>query len=140
MATPVSNKVVERTLRAILEHEGFSLSPPKAHGQNGVDIEATRGEETYHIEVIGYKKVGAVRAKDFFQGFFRAISRLNDGAERCVLALAHQAKRGLPRRAKVHEVGWQRIGAAFPELEIWLVDTNRNMYEPTRWGHWVENF
>ncbi|MCH8090210.1 MAG: restriction endonuclease [Chloroflexi bacterium] len=135
---PVSNAQVEDCLREILQKEGYSLTPQKKHGQTGVDIIATRDDEAYHIEAIGYKKAGSVRAKDFYEAFFRIVSRLNDGAVHCILALSCLAEIGLPARAKQHRVAWRRISDAFPELEIWLVDTDNRLYRRTSWGQWIE--
>ncbi len=137
MQTPVSNAKVEKCLRGLLTKEAYSLSQQRAHGQTGVDIIATRNEETIHIETIGYKGRGPSRAKDFYECFFRAVSRLNDGATRCVLALSHLAEVGLPARAKQHKVAWLRIADAFPELEIWLVDTSKRTWRRTTWREWA---
>lgn len=138
MQAPVSSFDLENCLRQLLIEEGYSVSAKRSHGQTGVDIVASKGSETYHIETIGYKKVGSVRAKDFFEGFFRAVSRLNDGAMHCVLALSDRAKVGLPARARQHRVAWLRIADAFPELEIWLVDAENRAYSRTTWDCWVK--
>lgn len=138
MAKAVPNSRVEDCLRKLLEAEGYKLSPRKLQGETGVDILATKADEQWHIEVIGYKATGPARAKDFYESFFRAVSRLNDGARHCVIAQAEQARVGLPARAKQHHVAWSRIAQAFPELEIWLVDTEACKYGRTRWGDWLE--
>ena len=93
---------------------------------------------TLHIEAIGYKKAGPSRAKDFYEAFFRIVSRLNDGATQCVIALSHRAETGLPARAKQHRVAWLRIADAFPELEIWFVDTDKGGYRRMTWREWAE--
>ena len=138
MPTPVKNEDVEQSLRSALAAEGFTMNPKLGYGETGVDILATRHDERYHIEVIGYKKSPPARAKDFYESFFRAVSRLNDGATHCVIALADLAEAGLPARAKQHRVAWLRIADAFPELEIWLVDTVSKRYQRRTWGEWVE--
>jgi hypothetical protein len=115
----------------------FTLSPQLAHGQTGVDILAKKGRQTFHIDVIGFKSNPSMRAKDFFEVFFRAVSRLNNGATRCVIALPRRFEAGLPARAGHHAVAWNRIAASFPELEIWLVDTGVNKFARTKWGAWV---
>jgi poly-gamma-glutamate capsule biosynthesis protein CapA/YwtB (metallophosphatase superfamily) len=135
---PVANVEVETCLREILIRDGYSLNPQRSHGETGVDIVATRNGERYHIEAIGYKVSGPARAKDFYESFFRIVSRLNDGATHCVLALSQRAKVGLPARAKQHRVAWLRIADAFPELEIWLVDTQSRSYTRTTWREWAE--
>lgn len=114
------------------------LSPTRAYGQTDVDIIASRGEETFHIETIGYKESPPARAKDFYESFFRVVSRLNDGASHLVLALSHRAAIGLPARAKQHRVAWLRIADAFPELEIWLVDTVGRTYQRATWRKLAE--
>lgn len=131
----ISNNTVETWLRRALTHQGFVLSAKREHGENGVDICVTKGQERWHIEVIGYKNRGSARSKDFYEVFFRAVSRLNDNAKHCVIAMPSRGGQGLPLRAKQHEVAWLRIAKAFPELEIWLVDPDD--YKPTTWREWV---
>jgi hypothetical protein len=134
----VKNEDVEKSLRERLEAEGYTLSEPRDHGETGVDILATKDEEAFHIEVIGYKSTGPARAKDFYQVFFRSVSRLNDGATHCIIALPKQFERGLPQRAKQHRIGWKRIGDVFPELEIWLIDVEDKTYKKTGWRSWLQ--
>ena len=114
------------------------MNPPRAYGENQTDIIARRGKEICHIEVIGYRRIGPARAKDFYEAFFRAVSRLNGGAKNCVIALSQRAEIGLPARASHHRVAWKRIAEAFPELEIWLVDTSNGGYKRHSWGDWLK--
>ena len=137
MKNPVATGTVESVPRDCLAAEGFVLSPPRANGQTGVDILAKKGGESWHVEVIGYKKAGPSRAKDFYEAFFRATSRLNDGAKHCVIALASEARVGLPARARQHAEAWKRLGRAFPELEIWLVDVSDRKYSRHNWLEWL---
>ena len=137
MPTAVKNEDVEQSLRSALAAEGFTMNLKRGYGETGVDILATRHGERYHIEVIGYKKSPPARAKDFYESFFRAVSRLNEGAEHCVIALAKSAEVGLPARAKQRHVAWLRIADTFPELEIWLVDTAREQYQRRTWREWA---
>jgi|SRR3989344_273679 len=135
----VSNEETGRSLRIALVAGGFSLkNDERGHGETGVDIEATKGDETFHIEVIGFKKHPPQRSREFFEAFFRAISRLNQGATHCVLALPERFKYGLPMRARQYSIAWKRIGGAFPELEIWLVDTRKDTFEVTGWSDWLK--
>ena len=99
---------------------------------------ARKGETAYYIEVIGYKETGPARAKDFYEGFFRVVSRLNDEAKHLVLALSHKSETGLPARAKQHRVAWKRLAEAFPELEIWIINTDKGTYKKTSWRVWAE--
>jgi len=134
----IENNAVEETLRSVLEREGYELSSFRKNGETGVDILATRGHERIFIECIGYKSSGPARAKDFYEVFFRAVSRLNNDAERLVIALSSRAELGLPARALQHRVAWERIAVSFPELEIWLVDTQTKTCLRRTWIEWLE--
>ena len=135
----ISNSLAEYTLRNCLEKEGYKLSPKRGHGELGVDIVATKDDEDFHIEVIGFKDKGPTRAKDFYEVFFRAISRLKDGAQYCVIALPDRFKRGLPQRARQYGIAWRRVGEAFPELEIWLIKCDEQIsYKRTTWAEWLK--
>lgn len=46
------------------------------------------------------------------------------------------AKIGLPARASQYAVAWGRIGLAFPELEIWLIDIENRIIEKSTWAEW----
>jgi hypothetical protein len=133
----VRNDDTENCLRTILLNEGYQLNPMRSYGETGVDIIAEKDDKKLHIEVIGYKSSGPARAKDFYEVFFRSISRLKDGAKRCVIAMPSLAEKGLPARAKQYGIAWQRIGDTFPELEIWLVDIKNQSYTQTKWNDWV---
>lgn len=136
MAALVSNQETEECLRACLTAEGYALNVLRTHGQTGVDILATKGDEEIFIEVIGFKQSRPARAKDFYEVFFRAVSRLANGAKHCVIALPRRSELGLPARAKHYGEAWLRIGKAFPELSIWLVDTEARSYKRTAWDEW----
>ena len=136
MPSIVKNIEVEDILRDLLKNEGCSLSSRRGYGETGVDIIAMKEGQTWHIECIGYKSSGSARAKDFYESFFRIVSRLNDGAQHLVIALAKRAETGLPARVNQHKVAWKRIALAFPELEIWLVDTDNRSYSRTTWAEW----
>jgi len=138
MPALVTNSAVEDCLRTLLLAEGYSLTPKRACGQTGVDIVAKKGDESFHIECIGYKESGPARAKDFYESFFRCVSRLNDDATHCVIGLSHRAEIGLPARAKQHRVAWLRLAIAFPELQIWLVNTDTRSYRRATWKEWAE--
>jgi hypothetical protein len=138
MGRVVKSEDVEKSLRERLEGEGYTLSKQRNWGETGVDILATDDRETFHIEVIGYKSSGPARAKDFYEVFFRAVSRLNDDASHCVIALPKQFEIGLPQRAKQHGIAWKRIGDTFSELEIWLIDVENKTYKKTEWESWLK--
>ena len=79
MIKAVPNALVENCLRSILKEEGFSLTPRRRQGETGVDVIASKDGVSHYIEVIGYKKKGWIRAKDFYEGLFRTVSRLYVG-------------------------------------------------------------
>lgn len=134
----IKNEDVENTLRVLLEEEEYQLSPHRLNGETGVDIVALKaGELPTHIEVIGYKKSPPARSRDFYEVFFRAISRLKNEPVKIVIAMSCLAKRGLPLRVRQYEIAWQRIGISFPELELWLIDTENFTYQRTLWNDWL---
>ena len=132
----VTSEAVDNAIRVVLAKKGFSCSGLRVNGQTGVDILATKGEEVWHIESVGYKTSPPARSIDFYQVFFRAISRLRDGATRLAIALPKDFGRGLHQRASQYGVAWDRIAAAFPELEIWLVECEPPGIRRTTWGSW----
>lgn len=138
MAQLISNVDAERCLRACLEAEGYKLSSPRKNGETGVDLIAQKGNKRHYIEVIGFKKSPPARSKDFYEIFFRAVSRLKDGAKSIVIALPERFGNGLNQRASQYGEAWKRIGDAFPELEIWLVNCEQPYsYKRTTWNKWL---
>ena len=137
MQNPVKNSECEKCLRELLKGEGYQLNRQLDYGELGVDIIAKKKMIQYHIEVIGYKKSGPARSKDFYEVFFRAISRLNDGAKKLVIALTFQYYLGFPKRVKQYKIGFERIAKAFPELEFWFVDVDSRSYKKTSWVYWL---
>src|SRR4030043_898753 len=109
MPSIVPNRRIEDVLRKLLIPEGYRLSKPKASGETGTDIVAEKRGTRHHIEVITYKRSRPARARDFFQVFFRAISRIKEGANSCVIAMPKEAGRGLPRRASQYVESWSRL-------------------------------
>ncbi|MFZ2855108.1 MAG: hypothetical protein WAZ34_13485, partial [Rhodocyclaceae bacterium] len=114
MPALVTSAATESCLRELLSAAGYELSPLRRHGETGVDIRASRGTEDLFIEVIAFKSSPPARAKDFYEIFFRAVSRLDHGATKCVIALPVRFGAGLPARAKQYGSAWKRIGQAFP--------------------------
>jgi hypothetical protein len=113
MAAIISGKEVETVLRDTLAREGYEISRERKHGETGTDIVAQRGRENLHIEAIAFKRSPPARAKDFYEVFFRAVSRLQNGATSCVIALPSRFGMGLPQRAKATGPAWCRIGDSF---------------------------
>jgi hypothetical protein len=137
MPALVTSKDVESVLRERLVADGYKVSADRGFGETGTDIIATRSSEAIHIETIAFKSSPPAGAKDFYEVFFRAVSRLDHGATKCVLALPARFGMGLHQRCAAIGLAWRRIGDAFPELEIWLVDTADRTYRKTTWNSWI---
>lgn len=138
MAQSISTKDIEQALRNCLKSKGYNLSDPKKHGETGVDLIAHKGNKKHHIEIIGFQEAKSVRSRQFYEIFFRSISRLKDGAHSIVIALPKRFADGLNKRASQYGEAWERIGKAFPELEIWLVNCEQPYsYRQTKWNDWL---
>ena len=109
----------------------------KKNGETGVDLLAVRGAERWHIETIAYKSGAPQRSSDFRIRFFRAVSRIEDGATRLALAVPSGFGRGLHQRAAQYGEACHRLGIAFPELEIWLVECVPPSITRTKWNSWL---
>jgi hypothetical protein len=138
MAAVVTSREVETAVRLVLAKQGYGLSIVRTHGEMGADIVATKGDDIVHIEAIAFKSSPPARAKDFCESFFRAVSRLTPTKSACAIALPARFGMGLHQRARAIGIAWQRIGAAFPELEIWLVDTENGSIKQTSWSSWYD--
>jgi len=138
MAAEVASRDVEDVLRERLISLNYAVNGARKNGETGTDIEAKRGQEVLHIEAIAFKSSPPARSKDFYEAFFRAISRLDHGATTCVIALPARFGMGMRQRANTYGQAWKRLGDAFPELEVWLVDTNDRTYRRTSWAGWLK--
>lgn len=130
----VANDAVVNALRIGLQKQGYQLSPKRPFGAQGVDVVAKKDGEMVVAEVIGYKSSGPARRSDFAVAFWAAIGRVDDYPDsKVVIALPSQFGRGLGARLDSHRSAWERIGRAFPELEIWLVDVLSQEYTRYSW-------
>jgi len=137
MALSVTGEQVESVLRKVLPQQGYKLkNAPRKKGETGADIIAEKYQVKLAIECIGFQEVPPLRSKQFYEAFFRTVSRLKDGAHRCVMALPARFGCGMNARAKHYGEAWRRIAEAFPELEIWLVDVRGKSYEAHKWNDW----
>ncbi len=136
MAQKWTSAQVENYLRSTLSKSGFDLTPPRENGETGADIIARKGERALFFEAIGYKQSPPARSKDFYEVFFRAISRLRKGATECIIALPVQFGVGLHQRASQYGVAWQRLGDSFPELSVWLVNVDSASHTEHEWNEW----
>jgi len=132
----VTNISTDETLRELLMKDGYKMNPQRMHGEQGTDIVALNYDKVIYIEVIGHKADNNNRAKDFYEVFFRALARLNEGAKKIVIAVPSVSRRSIKNRANYIITAWKRIANAFPELEIWLVDVKNKRYEKTSWMEW----
>jgi hypothetical protein len=133
-----TNIETENCLRELLKKEGYKLSGKSGLGKLGPDIKATKDNETWYIEVIGFEEQGLERVNDFYEAFFQVISRLNNkDCKHCIIAMPESFRKILPIRAKIYKIAWERIASVFPELEIWLVDVANKKYQKTPWIYWL---
>jgi predicted transport protein len=141
MALSETGEEVESVLRRLLPQRGYDLlNKPRSKGETGADIIEKKNNEDVFIECIGYQENPPLRSKQFYEGFFRTVSRLKDGAARCVLALPTGFNKGKKQRAKQYGEAWTRIGHAFPELEIWPVNVTENSYYECKWNDWPMSY
>jgi len=135
MAKIAKHSEVEQVVREYLEEKGCILSPPREHGETGPDIRATSDVSTWFVEVIGFQAVPPVRSREFYEAFFRLISRDRDNPnDILVLALPKRFKTGMRQRMKQYPIAWGKLGKAFPNLSIWYVDTERSNIEEYTWS------
>lgn len=130
----VANEAVVDALRVGLQKQGYKVSPRRPFGAHGADVVAEKDGEKVVAEVIGYKASGPARRSDFAVAFWVAIGRVDDYPDaKVVIALPSQFERGLGARLDSRRGAWERIGKAFPELEIWLVDVLGQDYKRCPW-------
>jgi hypothetical protein len=127
----------EQNLRSFLLSRGYKLSQPLTiNGATGPDLIAERDGLKTYIEIIGYKASGSARSRDFYEAFFRCISRLRLGAEHIVLACPCHFRDGLRERVRNLGNAWLRLGTAFPELELWFVYPKPTVLGSAAWNAW----
>ena len=139
MALSVTGEQVESVLRKLLPRQKYRLlNKPRTQGETGADIIAEKSGMKIFIECIGFQEVPPLRSKQFYEVFFRAISRLQKGTAKvkCVMALPIRFKDGMNKRAKHYSEAWKRIGDAFPEIEMWFVNATEKVCEKHKWNDW----
>lgn len=138
MSSTITKIETENCLRELLKQEGYKLSSKIGLAKLGPDIKAAKNNENLYIEAIGFKESNIERVKDFYEAFFKAISRLNNkDCSHIIIAIPESLRKILPIRAKIYKVAWERIAKIFPELEIWLVDLENKKYQKTSWIYWL---
>lgn len=127
---------VERVIRKYLKESGYSLSSPRNYGQTGADIIAKFGESTCFVEIIGFQSHAPIRSREFYEAFFRVISRdRNNPQDSLVLALPKRFKDGMRQRKQHYSVAWNKMGEAFPNLKLWYVNTDEDTVEEYQWSN-----
>ena len=136
MAKLVEARDVEQVIRRYLEAKGCTLSAPKKLGQTGADITARRGTSTWFVEVIGFQSKPPTRSREFYEAFFRLISRDRDNLDDVLIfGLPKRFKDGMTQRKQHYPVAWEKLGKAFPSLQLWYVDTEQNAVEEYPWSN-----
>ena len=132
----VGAQAVEAVVRRHLRDGGFTLSKPRTHGETGCDLIATKGGMRFFIEVIGFQSKGPTRSKEFYECFFRTISRdKGKHGDRLVMALPTRFANGMAKRKQQYGIAWDKIGKAFPNLDLWYVDTEAGDIVKRGWTH-----
>jgi len=135
MAKLVEARDVEQVIRRYLEGKRCTLSPSKKRGQTGPDIIARHSKSTWFVEVIGFQSHPPTRSREFYEAFFRVISRDRDNLDDVlVLSLPKRFKDGMKQRKQQYPAAWEKLGKAFPNLRIWYVDTEQNIVEEYTWS------
>lgn len=136
MAKTVKASEVEQVIRKYLEDRECQLSTPKKLGETGPDIVAKSGKSTWFVEVIGFQEKPWIRSREFYEAFFRIISRdRGNPNDNLVLALPKRFKTGMRQRMKQYPIAWGKLGKAFPNLSIWYVDTEQDTLEEYSWSN-----
>ena len=138
MTTGTINTDIENCLRELLKNEGYSLKSKKGLAMLGPDIKAAKGGKAIYIEIADLEDLPLERSSRFCQVFFQAVSRLNNkDCSKIVIAVPEKSKKLLSVKARIYKVAWERISKTFPELEVWLVNTEKNSYRKTAWDSWL---
>ena len=138
MLIKTTNTEIENCLRKLLIKEGYKLRNRSGLFKLGPDIKATKDNENWYIEVIGSEGSGLERVKDFYEAFFKSLSRLNNkDCNHCIIAIPESLRKFLYIRARIYKVAWERIARVFSEFEIWIVDIENNKYQTTSWDYWL---
>lgn len=83
-----SSNDVDKILREYFKKKKYCLTNVKKNGETGCDLVATRRSEKIYIETIGWNNKPGIKSREFFESFFRIISRDADsGRKRLVIAL-----------------------------------------------------
>lgn len=99
-------------------------------------IHISEDGKRYYFETIAFSAGSGKNQSDFWKAFAQAISRLNLSSQwghpdYVVLALPGDFLSGWKQRVAIHgEDVWQRIGNAFPQLQIWFVSEGSLLRKP----------
>lgn len=130
----IKSEEVEKVIRKYLKSKKYIVSTPKSHGETGVDIEATKGNRKLFIESIGYNSNPQIKSREFFESFFRIISRdENKKTHKIILALPIRFKNGMQQRKAQYGIAWDKLADIFPNLDIWYVDISNEKIEKFSW-------
>jgi len=136
MAKLVEARDVEQVIRRYLEGKGCTLSPRKKRGQTGADIIARYDKSTWFVEVIGFQSHPPTRSREFYEAFFRVVSRDRGNPDDIlIVGLPKRFKDGMRQRKQQYPVAWEKLGKAFPNLRLWYVGTEQDTLEEYSWSN-----
>lgn len=134
MACIIKQGDVIKKIREFYGENNCSLPQKSPSDDRGPDLILKKDGLTYYIEAIAFNENKGKNQSDFWKAFAQAISRLNPKqnwgeakkANKIVIALPYRFKNGWESRVAIHGKDvWRRIGDAFPELQIWFVETDK---------------
>ncbi|RPJ62522.1 MAG: hypothetical protein EHM12_04440 [Dehalococcoidia bacterium] len=139
MGKLIEANLVEQTVRRYLQSQGYALNLPRKKGETGVDITSAQGNTNWLIEVIGFQSHPPIRSREFYEAFFRVISRDRGiSSDVLVIALPIRFKDGMKQRQQQYPVAWGKLAAIFPNLYLWYVDTEKDTIEKYPWSNPVD--
>lgn len=130
----VASKDVDKIVREHLNSLGYTLSKEKKPGETGCDIIAKKREESLFVEVIRFQNHLPIRSREFYECFFRIISRDRaKSSDVLIIALPIEFARGMAQRKKHYGLAWDKLGHAFPNLCIWYIDRKSGKITKRSW-------
>ena len=112
------------------------MSKQRGNGETGADIIAQKNGVTTFIEIIGFQSSPPLRSREFYESFFRVISRDNNNLDDVlVLALPNRFRIGMPQRKKQYLFAWGKLGSAFPNLQIWYINNESQTIDKHSWSN-----
>lgn len=117
---------------------------PRNHnsGKNGTDLILHYKGCYYFIEIEGLDTIEHVNERNFHRSFFRILTRMKIADSKgynnykLIVAFPIGIGNGVGRRRNFGDKAWKKIAKAFPMLEFWCVDCQKNFIEMYQWKNY----